>query len=477
MNIKARNSAISMHNHGTALVGQDRQLAYRLLCSATTVDPSMAQAWYALGNATADMKMMDAAVACFRRVLELPVGVLAGDCDTDLRAKALVNLGHRLLNAGRIEEAWEVSSEAIRVLEADPSLDQEGRAFAWTNMSLVLSIMGRVEESLGYARRAFELNQSPIIETGLAFAYLFAGRYAEGLRHFDARFAYKPELNSYISLPYERWRGGRVGTLLVMADAGMGDTLSFARFVTVAVGRVERLVFMVQQELVRLFVAAFAVWPGIEVVPQQPTYPAADAWCPVMGLPVAMGMTTGQIEGCPQGWSAPAGCGVGPENWPPDDGRFNIGIAYGGSPANDIDVHRSIPPALFLELYRVPGVQLYGLQVGDRVKELHEAGAAALIRDLSPWIRDVSDTVGLMRRLDLVMTCESFVGHLAGAIGAECWVLVSHKGGDFRCGRVGEKQLWYPRSRVFRQGSDAAWGPVFGRVVEALRERRDAQQQ
>jgi hypothetical protein len=116
-------------------------------------------------------------------------------------------------------------------------------------------------------------------------------------------------------------------------------------------------------------------------------------------------------------------------------------------------------------------VALYSLQVGERVADLHAAGMAALTRDLSPWLRDAQDTASVVRELDLVISIESFVAHLCGALGKECWVLLSHRGGDWRCGRTGDRPLWYDRTRLFRQGADGEWGPVFERVVAALGER------
>jgi tetratricopeptide (TPR) repeat protein len=470
MNKDNRNAAVSFHNNAMQVVAGDKQLAYRLLASATTVDPTMAQGHYAMGNATADLQMRAASIASFRRALQCPTGKAEhGALTAELYAKSQVNLGHRLLNNGQIEEALTVSRHAVETLEADPSLDQEGRAFAWTNMSLVLSIMGRNGEALEYAAKAYEMSQEAIIETGLAFALLFNGDYAEGLKRFEGRFGYR--LPQYLSYPYPRWDGGPADTLLVEADQGLGDTLSFARFVPAAAAQCKRLVFRVQPELLRLFATSLSEWSNIEVIPLSTQFPIADVWCPVFSLPGALGLTTEQIRDYPQMWSAMEWETEIPKGWKAQGPEFHIGIAYAGSSMNDIDRWRSIPITQFLELYRVPGVQLYSLQVGDRVKDLHEAGCASLVRDLSPWIRDATDTIALMRELDLVVTCESFLGHLAGAVDHPCWVAVSRNGGDWRLGRQGERALWYPNTRLFRQGEDATWASVFDRIVEVLHDR------
>lgn len=465
-----RERAIEFHNQGYAIVDYDKTQAYRLLCSAVIVDSTMAHSLFWLGNACADMKMLPASIAAFRRLLALPDGQKNGDCTPDLRAKTLVNLGHRMQQIGNTDEAEVVTRQAIKMLDENPDLDKEGRAFAWTNMSLIKSTQAKVEEALEYALIGFEKSQEPIIETGLGFAYLYVGDYARGLRHFEARFPYK--LTQYLSYPYKRWDGGRLeGTLFVAVDQGLGDTLSCARFIPEAAKRVDRLIVQTQPELLRMLTQGLLLNKNVTVEPASTIFPIADAWCPIMSLPLALGLTTEQIRDYPQGWSVGQTQIPVERGWKDPNARLHIGIAYGGARMNETDNWRSIPVEMFMELFQVPGIALYSLQVGERVQDLHAAGMAGMVRDMSPWIRDAMDTAALIRELDIVITVESFVGHLCGAIGKTCWVLVSTRGGDWRLGRSGEKSLWYDRHRLFRQGPDGEWGPVFERLVEALNAR------
>jgi tetratricopeptide (TPR) repeat protein len=469
-----RNKAIEFHNHALTTVGHDKQLAYRALCSAVTVDPGLASGFSALGNACADLKMLPASIAAFRRCLELPLTPDGknGDLSDDLQVKGMINLAHRLQSVGRIEEAYEVNDRVIEILTESPTLDPEGAAFAWTNMSLVLSIMGRTALALEYAKMAFEKSQEPIIEVGLAFAYLFDGDFQNGLKHFEARFTYRPSLRSYTEYPFDTWRGqshhGK--TLFVPAEAGLGDSLSFTRFLGRAGSKVRKVIYAVQPELVRLMRASLRHWGNIEVIPLTTGFPVADWFCPVGSLPTAMGLTTEEIRDQPQNWT-PQGDDPAPPEWLAPGRKLHVGIAWAGSPDNDIDVFRSIPFDQFLDLYRVPGCQIYSLQVGPHVQDLHAAGAAGLVRDLSPYIRDACDTVGMMRSLDLVIAVESFVPHLAASMGKETWVPLSYVGGDWRAGRSGDRPIWYANTRLVRQGADQQWGPVFDRIVTMLKER------
>lgn len=474
--VEARNQAIEFHNEAVKLGATDLQTSYRLVCSAVTVDPTCAQAWYFLGNVTADLKQYEASIASFRRALDLPDDVVSGGMNPDLRAKCLVNLGHRLLNAGHVEESLEVSLRAVEFLKKHPEADEEGRAFAWTNVSLVLSILGRTDESLRYAAAAYAQSKKPIVELGLAFAHLYARNWAAGLKHFEARFEFK--LRNYLNYPYPRWRGGKERTLYVAPDQGLGDTLSYLRFVPLAAARVEHLTLAVQVELVRMVTAAMGAWPNVRVIPFTSEFPAADCWCPIVGLPTALGLTSGDIEHCPQHWGVPPLDGPDPSAWKVKDARLHVAIAFAGSPDNEIDQHRSIPFVQFFDLCRVVGVQVYSLQVGPKAADLHAAGAVAIIRDLSPWIRDVADTVAILREMDLVITIESFLGHLAGALGKECWIPYSYLGGDYRIGRNPQasgpgRPLWYANHRIFRQGPDCRWQPVFNKIVVALHDRLD----
>jgi hypothetical protein len=357
------------------------------------------------------------------------------------------------------------------MIETNPELNHAGNAFAYTNAAMIASMHGAMDHALEMAQRGVAMSDAPNVSLGLALVEMMAGSYAEGLARFDARF-YVPntKLAHFLRYPYPRWDGTDVDTLYIVADGGMGDTLSFLRFVPRAMHSARQVILAVEPQLMWLADMALPSFK-LTVVPQSPQFPVADAWCPIMGLPTALALGAEQICGYPQSWRMPHCEGHATEGWKSTTAKLHIGIAYAGSPDNIIDRWRSIPITQFLELYRVPGVQLYSLQVGDRVADLHNSGCAGLIRDMSYWIKDATDTAAIMRELDLIITVESFVGHLAGAMDKECWVLLSTRGGDWRCGRSGTRPIWYPNTRLFRQHEDLAWPAVFDDVVEALQKR------
>lgn len=457
--------SIDLYNRALPIIQTDPPTAYRLLVAACENDPSFAEGWAFLGAALADIGNLPACVSALRQALRCPDGDGPGDMNPVLRHRCLVNLGHRLIDNRIItmETLAEANDATGRAIVMDGEFPDAQRAFARTNLSLIDSLYGIREAEVSDAREGFELCPDPATELGLAFALLFQGQYRKGLEHFEARFKHSPKLVSYQHMPWPRWDGSRVGTLLVLCEMGLGDTLSFARFIWNASVKVDRLIFVAQPELVKLLSDAC---PTAEVVPQDHTLPQVDAWCPVFSLPVPLGLSDDEIRD--ELWMAYPNP-VEDASWKRKDARLHVAIAWAGTAANDIDRHRSIPFTEFLALREIPGIALYSVQVGERARDLHDTGSAALVRDMSPWIRDARDTAGIITEMDMVICCESFVGHLAGTISKKCLLLCSRFGRDWRSSPyLGDRSLWYPEHRVFRQGDDARWQPVFKRVVEAL---------
>lgn len=463
---EARRTSLQFLNHAIAVSKVDPAMAYRSAVGAVRVDESNAEAWLLLGIQLRDMGNEKAAIAAYRQGLKAETGRNPGDLQPLTGHKLLVNLGHSLMNDGQYEAALETTEFAIRSGEFVG--EKQGLAFAWTNKSLTMQHMG-IAGAVEAARVGFEIWPDTLTELGLAFALLFDGQYAIGLKHFEPRFAYKiPHL---MNMPYPRWDGSHVDTLLIVPDMGLGDSLSFARFVPACAARVGTVILMVQPELLTLLRVALGSISNVIVVVNDASLPKADAWCPSFSTPIPLGLNDDEIRKCPGLKQDHYPNGTVAQTLELDDRDFNIAISWAGAPGNEIDKHRSIPVTEFLSLLEVPGVKLWSVQVGGRVKELHDSGLAAMVSDLSPVIKDAADTAGILRKMDLVVTVESFLGHLAGALDLETWVLCSRRGRDWRCGTRGDKPLWYDGHRLFRQDESLSWTKVFGNVVEELRRR------
>jgi tetratricopeptide (TPR) repeat protein len=436
---------------------------YQLLASACYSDPTYAHAFYVNGCTASDLNRPHASVALFRRTLE-------GEQTPNERHKSLTNLAWELMKIGGHAEAMPLLDEAIG-LEPNSSLP-------WMHKSLCFQIFGATKTAVSCAYKCFELADRndgagmAIAEFQLAFALLYDRQYALGLKHFEARFAAR--LPNFLLYPYPKWRGENGKTLFLVADQGLGDTLSYARFVEAAANRCAHVFMCVQSELRRVFEHAFQSLRNVTFMPSPSNFPGdADAWSTFVSLPFALGLTDDEIINAPNiDMPRPPLSNA----WKVPDRKFHIGIAWSGSPLNDIDKHRNIPIHHFMELYRVPNIQIYSLQVDAKKSDLNLWGFAPLIKPLDGYIRDCADTISILHELDLVITVESALGHMCSMAGREAWVPYSWLGRDYRIG-VGEsaERLWTPKHRVFQQSDDMRWEPVFERIVEALREKVHAQ--
>lgn len=455
-----RAAAINFYNQGVKIANDPTYPAhlthsYQHFAAACYADPSYALAFYQTGNNNADLGYPEAAVACFRRALE------NGLPDKESNAKAWCNLGWMLHKTGKIEEAISCLKQAIEI-------DQTGSQ-QWCNLSVALRDVDESDESITCARKAFSIDpKDPLNEVALAFALLFGRELKEGYERFERRFEWR--LHHFANYSMPRWKGEPNATVFLVADQGLGDTLSYARFVPMMAKKCRHIHMAVQSELIALFQHAFVKLPNVSIVPLQSQILPSDYWSTFVSLPFALGLETQQIIDCP-GIDVPIFSL--PKTWKVPDRKFHIGIAWAGSPMNDIDKYRNIPLTQFLELYRVPGVQLYSFQVDARSKDLQDHGCTPLIKDLSGYIRDVTATISLLQDIDLVITAESALGHICSAAGKECWIPYSYLGRDYRIGFHGtdNERMWAPKHRIFRQGRDATWGPVFERIVEALKDR------
>jgi len=432
---------------------------YQLLASACYCDPTWAHAFYANGCVASDLQRPHAAVALFRRALE-------GEQTPEERHRTLSNLAWEVMKYGGHDEAVPLLHEAI---ELSPKA-----ALPWLHLSLCHTTFGETHTAVSCAQKCLDLADRAdaqamcTAEFALAFALLYDRQYAAGLKAFESRF--EARLPNFLLYPYPKWKGENGKTLFLVADQGLGDTLSYARFVRQASERCRYIHMCVQSELRRVFEHAFRHLPNINFMPSPSNFPGdADAWSTFVSLPYALGLTDDEIKSAP---NIDVPRYPMPTQWKVPDRKFHIGIAWAGSPLNDIDKHRNIPIHHFMELYKIPGVQLYGLQVDQKKSDLNLWGFAPLIRPLDGYIRDIADSYSILPHLDLVISVESALGHICSMGDHECWIPYSHLGRDYRIGtNENSERLWTPKHRIFQQSSDMRWEPVFERIVEALRKK------
>jgi hypothetical protein len=250
-------------------------------------------------------------------------------------------------------------------------------------------------------------------------------------------------------------------TLLIRAEQGLGDTIQFCRYVSQAATR-GSVVFEVQPDLRWLMAGVIAPERIIQVGDE---LPPVDVWCPLLDLPLLLGM-----DAPPPPYLAPDADRVamwreriGPQ------GR-KIGIAWQGNPSAAAERGRSVPLKEFLPLARVPGIRLISLQKYHGLEQLKDAPDGLVVETLDELDAEqdaFADTAAVLQSLDLVISSDTAIPHLAGALGRPVWLALQHVP-DWRFQLTGEANLWYPSMRLFRQAKRGDWAGVFARMAQAL---------
>ncbi len=397
-----------------------------------------------------------------------------------LNFTALMNLGIALSDLGTFDEASVRLEAALQLLPDSPE--------ALQNVGMNLSRQGRWGEAITYYEQAARLQpDNPEVHRSLAYVLLGAGDYARGWPEHEWRLSCRPLRGVQINRTF--WNGDdfRDQTILLHYEQGYGDTLQFIRFAPLVKRRGGRVVLLCQPALLRLL----ARCPGIDLVFEGTTYePECHIHAPLMSLPAIFGTTLATLPAqvpylfadrvLVDHWRSELGLALQLEtgadslvqkrSGPGKTARpFLIGIAWQGRPEHDGDRRRSFALAQFAPLAELPGVCLISLQVGDGRDQVQAKGGRFPVIDLPMRRgRDFSETAAIMCSLDLVISPDTAVAHLAGGLGVPVWAALPYAC-DWRWLSRRDDSPWYPTMRLFRQARPGEWGPVFERMAEALK--------
>jgi len=357
---------------------------------------------------------------------------------------------------------------ALTLLQRWPDLEPtNGRA--WIALALALFAEGRIEdaESL-FLRAGILLPESAETDFYRGMCRLTLGDYQRGWPLYERRREAYPQRHLQLAAP--RWQGepldGRI--LLVAGEQGFGDMLQFARFLPRLrdeaiqnTGR-SRVVFVCPDGLLPLFAPLV---PG-EILPASRREPVSfDCFTTLVGLANALKVTASDISAAPYLTADPAFSQIWRQRLRAEAG-LKIGICWCGSASHSLDWSRSFDPEWFGSLSRLPGVKLYSLQK-EPSRPLLPGCEEILAADLAPDLTDFSQTAAAMSALDLIITADTSVAHLAGALGRPVWIALP-RFADWRWGREGESSCWYQSARLFRQSQHGEWGDVFARMEQEL---------
>jgi tetratricopeptide (TPR) repeat protein len=479
------------HNLGVALadLGKPEEAAASLR-EALRHRPDYPEAWYNLGVTLGQLGRRDEAVAAYREAVRLRPGYAealnnlglalteAGEHGTAavflrqaarLRpdfAEAHNNLGLALAGLARHAEAEAAYAEALRL---DPASVE-----AHTNLGSAYKDQGRLDEALAsYELALWHRPDGATAHWNRALAWLQAGDFARGWPEYEWRWRRARAERRRFSGP--AWDGGPLEgrTVLLWAEQGLGDTLQFVRYARLVRERGARVVLAAPGTLLPLLGSC----PGVDqLVDEQAEAPPFDVQAPLLSLPGLLGTTLGTVPAdVPYLAAEPARVA----RW---RGRlaklpgFRVGIALQGNPRHVGDRHRSVPLDCFAPLAGVPGVSLVSLQKGPGSEQVAALAGRWPVADLGDELDQGAafvDTAAVVQGLDMVVTVDTAVAHLAGALGRPAWVALS-AAADWRWLRGREDSPWYPTLRLFRQERPGEWGPVFARLAAALSQAADA---
>lgn len=428
----------------------DHAQATTSLEAVLAANPRDDGAWTMLGHLLRRTGKLDGAIACHRRGLEF----------APANASIWSNLGNALVEAGRFDEALAAHGEALR-------LEPDTPAFLF-NSAVALRKAGRFRETLAMIERAAAGGTAtPELRWERALARLQIGDYVHGFTDYEARRG----LTSYHGRPpSERaWNGGALDgrALFLFAEQGFGDAILAARYLPLVKARGGRVLYECHPELRRVLSGL-----GVDEVmhPGNPP-PVFDVEASQMSLPGLFGTTLASVPP-PATLTVPAASRdkAAHRLGAREPGTLRVGIVWSGRVTFGDNGRRATSLARFLRFAEVPGVRLYSLQKGPPEAELTDSGVAGhLVTPLGPDLDDFADTAAMLERLDLVIMTDSSVAHLAGSLGTPVWNLVQHVP-YWIYGFSGDRTPWYPTMRLFRQGPDQDWEPVFARAAVALRE-------
>ncbi len=310
-----------------------------------------------------------------------------------------------------------------------------------------------------------------VAHRNLGFDLLTDGHLLEGFQQLEWRL----QCPSYLAaegiptLPVPRWDGSKLDgkTVLLWAEQGYGDNIQFIRYAPLVVERGGLVVIACPPVLGRLFKTVSGV-SRIYTTPEDLSGASYDYHASILSLPYFFGTT---LETIPEGpyLLSPMELSVCLKA----TAGLKVGLVWAGNPEHANDQRRSLSLAYLLPLLQLPGVSWYSLQVGPATREIIQLGLARLIQDLNPQLHDFADTADAISRLDLVITVDTAVAHLAGAMGKPVWIMLPSEA-DWRWLESRTDSPWYPSARLFRQSWSGNWISVVKAVGKALTELRGA---
>jgi tetratricopeptide (TPR) repeat protein len=380
-----------------------------------------------LAMALCQIRRHDKAVVEYERAIELKPDY----------AEAYTNLGGALRELSRIDEADAAIEKALRL---EPRF-----ANAYFNRAILRTDQERFPDAIESYLKAIEIEPHFLLaHWSLGTLHLLRGDMEAGWREYQ----WRPSLASRFARP--AWKGEDLHgkTILLHAEQGLGDTIQFVRYVPMLTERGANVWLACQPELVPL------LEDTVQILRHGQTIPPYDFHCSLLSLPMLFGTHLTNIPGqVPYLKAKDEAAKIWLDRIGRKVARLRVGVAWAGRPEHKEDARRSLEFEQLSPILKVPDVEFFSLQLGSQPRELP-------IVDRTAELRNFNDTAGLIANLDLVISVDTAVAHLAGAMGKAVWVLLARIP-DWRWMLERTDSPWYPTMRLMRQQRRGDWeGPI-----------------
>jgi tetratricopeptide (TPR) repeat protein len=445
------NSADTLYNQGSVLrkLGRNAE-ALKCFERALAIKPDYAKAHNNLGAALESLKRSDEALASYDRALAI---------DPDF-VEALNNRGNALQKVARTDEALACFDRALAINPV--------HAEVLYNKGNALAALGRHQEALACCRAAVATNPHYAnAHWNEALLKLRLGDYRGGFEKYEWRWKRGEGLKRKRDFTQPWWLGEPIAageTILLHSEQGFGDTIQFARYAPLLAKRGAQVILEVQPPLKSLLTQ---LGDGVRVIGSGEAIAGFDRHCPLLSLPLAFRTELPTIPADTPYLVAPKESVERMRDCLPSRSGRRVGLVWSGSSTHADDRNRSIPLDVLAPLFDVADAQFVSLQKDLRDGDAQRLAASG-VTDLSRHLGDYSDTAAAIDQLDLVITVDTSVAHLAGALGKPVWILLPFYA-DWRWLIDRDDSPWYPTARLFRQPSIGDWPSAIAQVVGTLR--------
>ena len=429
------------------------QLAVKLLEMAIELQPKRPFFHFHLGEIYGRQNRADMAEEQYRQAIHLKPDFVV----------AYINLGSLLLGRGDQKAAMEAYLTAVNL---DPSADT-----AFYNLGIIAQKHGSHTEALQFFDQALQAKpQTALTHTARAFSLLMMGRFQEGWPAYEWRWHLPNNAPRICAQP--RWDGSnpKGKRLYLYTEQGFGDALMFVRYVKPVRQQGAIVILECKPEMFRLFQGANLADELVARAHEDETPPtfAFDQHLPLLNVPVFF---TTSLQTIPS---------EVPYLYPDPDLKaqwrerlkslkgLRVALSWSGNPEISVNHDRACTFQAFQPLLQVPGISFVSVQKGAPAQQWRESQAVVEMLDLDPQLTDFAETAAVLANVDLLISTDTAVVHLAGALGIPVWTVL-HTASEWRWMQHRLDSPWYPSMRLFRQTTPGDWREVIGRIEETLR--------